>query len=441
MSPQTQRMLIGAGIGFMFLVVLYVSWQAFLMAWVADTPQQTTLGRESPATSGQSTLDVLIENEQAAIQLAENAKMERLALARASLLSLSQLGEEILQTLDQVQNELKRWEEEIEPLLTNDRGKRLAANPELVKAFNAIYAARKTSPAELEKDRTRVQALLLPVENQLKSAGDISAPTEGIAAELQEEKTLSQTKLNACRTAREGLESFLAQAERAGQTSPKTLHAAIEELKISYALEQARIINETEDATQKQIAQLIAEARRQQLEQAGKDEVQRIEAETRKKQAEAEAERARIDAETAKIQSDIEARQQLTQAESERAKEAARREKLRKLAEDSNVQKKFLPFLEKGIFNFGSPSPKNRYEFAKPVSLTDLQKIGALEDGRSFAAVGAGKKTEKFAYASSNDRPKWNYPTAEEEFKQYEALLIQFKDLAPIWVEMGLLQP
>lgn len=124
--------------------------------------------------------------------------------------------------------------------------------------------------------------------------------------------------------------------------------------------------------------------------------------------------------------------------EREREEEASR---LRKLAEDPNVQKKYSAFLQQGYVQFSFPPGFMEHRSERPltVSFNDLIGKGWLKDSETFArAISRRPNTE---YRAFNDRPTHPYPRSDAEWKEMERLLEEFKMLAPVWVKMELLRP
>lgn len=113
------------------------------------------------------------------------------------------------------------------------------------------------------------------------------------------------------------------------------------------------------------------------------------------------------------------------------------------LAKSEAVQHDYAPFLSKSKYRLGS---KDRiFDEGHPESLENLRRLGALQNHRSFAQVGAGYKPHNprgrsRGYALSHiGRTMWPLPDSTAEFKTYKKKFDDFLKLAPIWVRMEIL--
>jgi len=74
-----------------------------------------------------------------------------------------------------------------------------------------------------------------------------------------------------------------------------------------------------------------------------------------------------------------------------------------------------------------------------PASFGDLNSRGWLKNAETFARAMSRQPNPDFNVF--NDRPTNAYPTTAADWEEMEKLLEQFKMLAPIWMEMKLLEP
>jgi hypothetical protein len=128
------------------------------------------------------------------------------------------------------------------------------------------------------------------------------------------------------------------------------------------------------------------------------------------------------------------------EAEAQQAREQGRLERLKMLANDPAIQEKYAALLDKGHVLIGHPEHfgnfKDKTERALPASLTAVQHHGYLNKVESFAKLLCGINK-----MSANDRRKRSdYPKTEDDWKRWEEMRREFAELAPIWVEMGLLR-
>ena len=129
---------------------------------------------------------------------------------------------------------------------------------------------------------------------------------------------------------------------------------------------------------------------------------------------------------------------------SKREQDAILHERLLKQANDPAVKATFAPFLASGRFMFPKPlADRWWYDKSQPASLSFLQANGYVANVRTFAFTMAGERRRHPGEAndgSVNDRkPHHRFPTTDPEWTEMERLYEQFKELAPVWVELGLL--
>ena len=113
------------------------------------------------------------------------------------------------------------------------------------------------------------------------------------------------------------------------------------------------------------------------------------------------------------------------------------------LAKSEAVQHDYTPFLSKSMFRLGSKDKK--FDEGHPESLENLRRLGALQDHRSFAQVGAGFRPHQPRGMSRGyqiphiGRTMWPLPDNTAEFNTYKNKFEDFLKLGPIWVRMGIL--
>ena len=136
----------------------------------------------------------------------------------------------------------------------------------------------------------------------------------------------------------------------------------------------------------------------------------------------------------------------------------ARLEELRKRAAEPAIQALYRPFLSKGKFPFYDRGTiVNRwvlswYDYPQPASLKRLRECGVLKNAAVFWKTGSALPApsgpgmpDKYGYFGQgygNDRPTWHgAPRTEAEAKRIAERYREFLELAPIWVETGVLRP
>lgn len=329
------------------------------------------------------------------------AERERQALAKAKLQSLHDQGEEINGTLKQAEAELTAWREKIEPELKGPKGRALATDADSVRKFSQVYELPRPTDEEIRACRARVSTLLEPAGKALSGGAALYVPDDAVGKQLQTERNFAADALRSARNARQTAEALLAEAAAKGPGGSKTLEDAMTQANRSRTEDLAASIAAKEDKARREAMEREADARAHQIEVRSRQKVKDIEDETA------------INVET------------------------ARRESLLKRAKDPAIQANYAPFLAKGRANLGGGTLNAYYDIPAAVSLSLIQQRRALDSPSAFANAGAGKAVG-FRH---NDRPTWSFPRDEQEMAEMGRRLEEFRELAPVWVELGLLQP
>ena len=351
---------------------------------------------------------------------AEYREAERRAVATAKLRALADLADEAYALLDELEHELDTWDRVVHTLLSNELGELIAGRPELVREFDAIYNQGRPPASRARAIRERVDTLLAPIQEGLQDDPTAVEPSPELVEQLTAEQDAAVEMLQVYRDHRQMIDDTCSQALDQGVRASTDLQAAITELHKGYRREEQEKIVAAAAEARKINAERLARAEYDKVIQQGLDEEARIRQDTANSQKLAEEQRDKT--------------KTLAAAEAERIRAEAERQRLLKLAQDPAVQAKYAPFLTHGKYMIGT-SPKRFHQIPQPVSYSRLQRMGALRSPLDFANVGAG---QPFGW---NDRPHWKTPSTQQELEQYTALLQQFRELAPIWVELGLLQP
>lgn len=435
--------------------------------------------RRAGATPAEQTLaatlneiDARRAREDAARRLLEEGRAEEIARARSRLTAVLDRGNNIEHRIAALQDEVTRWQNEIIPLLTNDEGRLVAGEDISVEVFEHLYFDQtRPAPETPTYLQQRLEAQLAPVRTALKENAAYM-PSEAVDRELDDIEDAALKALAKYQAPREQIQGMIAAARSERRTPASiTIEQAIAALQEERATEQAKLIAEAiaaeREIADEKIAQLEAlnernaaarELERRRLEEEQRKQAHehelakaRLEEEQRERERERELERMNV----AERQRESEHQRDLVaeqEAEKRRAAEAALAE-LRKRAADPAVQAKYQPFLGKGRYMFrrsGHPGvdPVQYYDYPVPASLQRLKGTGVLLNASCFWQAGMGEegyRPDNHGYKGQghgNDRPLYTMvPQTEEDWKEVQTRFDEFQELAPIWVEMELLQP
>lgn len=371
--------------------------------WQAAAPP----GGQTPGSVTQ-TGDPQVDRE---LRVAQGRQDEERARVRATLLALSAKADEAARAVADLAAELGRWQAEVEPLLENDAGRRIGANPNATATFTALYRAPRPVKADADAYQSQIDALIQPVKTALQQQNFDYAPSDTLGKNLDTIKSQAAEQARKIRDARKQTQALLVDA----QTSPASdvaLHQAIADFDTRQARERNETVRQAEEAARKEADAKLAELRAQ----AVKDEAA---SEERKLKAEA----------------------------------------LRKKAADPTVQETYRVFLAKGRYLFTTTSPGCNVRGHQPqysdvpglTSFKRLRETGVLDNAMVFWATGCADANDnspacKYGYrwqGHGNDRPvTWRgFPSSEEQATLIRKRFDEFMELAPIWVEMGLLRP
>lgn len=363
------------------------------------------------------------------LKAAHHAKREERALRRSRLLAIQAKGDAALTQVARLEGEIDQWQQNTTALLTDDRGKSLAAKEEHVSAFHVLRGKELPSKQYAAAIRTRIESLIEPVTTALKENEPGYVPSEDLVNAIEQEQATAKELAARYKDAREQVEGLLTAARTAGGPADVTLQVAIDRLKEKYAQQQAAVINAAEAEARTKADALLAEAKREQLLKAAEHEEQRIRSETarQEQQAKHDAQQAKTDA-----------------AERDRQVE---RERLLALAKDEQIQAKYQPFLAKGRFSFAAR--KKRDGVSEPASYTGLKDSYVFTDLKVFVSAACARyiyfqepgrdRMIRFDFRE-NDRPHWPaYPSTDEEWSEANKKFEEFKLLAPVWRELGVL--
>lgn len=320
-------------------------------------------------------------------------------------------------TLARAKATLTEWESIVPALLTSRDGMRIAADPAQVQTFDAIYR-RSARPGD--RDVTGMQARIDALEAELrriKDSQDALLSEEGaskLASQIEEQRRAAELTREGAASDLQAVRALVAESSSVSP-STTTLEAALRELELQRAERRAEAIRNA-------VAEVLEEADKQDAAMEARKRREIADAERRQREADLEAERMRKDAQAA-----------ITEQRTDQ-------ERLETLAKSSAVQENYAPFL-----GLGKTQPINRapdgpaqHSSWEP-SGNGIDKVPAsLEALRRARALTRFEVFVQLATSSANDRKPWAALT-EERAVEYRRRFEEFKELAPLWVEMKLL--
>ncbi len=344
-------------------------------------------------TADESNINQLID-QRLSTEMTNEAKQEQFALAKGKRIEAVTLGTTILDQLKVLEKAGEDWQQRLTTLETTDEGKVIAANHLNIETYVTLQENKPISQNEIEIIRKKIEAVLTPI----KAAGDDSlfVPSKSTIAALQENEATVNKAL-------EGYERLQAKLNLLlSRSTGQPLKPGSPSLKI--ALEEYH---------------RAAYEREMVFDQESRQRAREIVQQAKRERAEAEAQE-----EAAQI------RQKTKEVEKQREHDRLVRE-----ATSEGVKRKFAPFLSSGRFQPGILNCNYLYRWGKgdregPISYNMLVKCNALSDVKQFA---------NYASHVGNDRPRWPKPASNADWDKMDALLAEFKQYAPIWVEQGLL--
>jgi hypothetical protein len=333
-------------------------------------------------------------------QLALGKVKQRQALDQAGLIS-----ENVARCLE----EAASLEARIAGLQADDEGKWIGSSPELVASYVAIVELKRPSRVDLDRLEGGIDGLRKPLASSLKDELDGTVPAREVVDELLQLERKAEEGLEAHRSAREQLDALASRARGEGTRGT----VALEEAVAAYRREETR------------------------------RETARLEEARTKARAEAAAKAAVADAENVKLLTEKEIALKKAQTLAEATKKE--QERIKVLSEDPAILAKFQPLLAKGKWLFTG----DEYALISgPASYTILLKEGYLKGYVPFARAMAGWTNygrddfngNPSFFKGYSDRIRHKMPDTDEEWAEMKQLFEIFKEVAPIWVEKGLLQ-
>ena len=344
-------------------------------------------------------------DERTEIESQKSILIEREALGNSKRRALLAKRDKILEQADVLLVNMTAWHSKIQNLLKNTYGQAIASDDRLVEAFTALYEKKRMTHQDVVAIKIRVSDLLAPIELAQNQKSPY-IPSDELFKELDREQQVITQAYDNYQKANDQLSSLVSKIDE-NHVSDSTLEVALANLRMKRA----------DEMTQAEVSR--QERLRAEIEKAKNDRAERL---------------ARLEIELLQKTTEQDEqllRQQAAEGRLLRAEEAAYGT-LRDRAESQAIQRKFAPFLTKGHQVLSNQGRWVSTQTPSPLSMTGLMQQHALSNPKRFVGV---------AITNHNDRPKWKKPKKNDDYGEYAALLEEFNQLAPVWVEMGLLNP
>ena len=369
-------------------------------------------------------------------QVLDSVERQRAAVAETSVRAARDDGQQVLRMIDHVSQLRSAWDRDVAAVLQNHEGRLIAADADRLARFATLLHLSFPETDALAQQRERIRRLLAPAEDAI--AGKIAAfkPDDAYQQQLDRERSLAQRQEQELADAQKMLAALIAEAKQKNSApADLPLQVKVEQLERETAAARLRAIQEARAQAEEQNTTQLADLEKRKLAEIG-------EAERKHREAELDAQRT----------------EQETQARLTQEKTA--HDKLVTLANNPEVQARYQVFLAKGRYLFDKKLSDGERKYGDPkygdipapASLRRLREVGVLDNEFVFWATGtadddyANSPAKKYGYkwqGKGNDRPvTWKgFPTTEEEQALVKQRYDEFRELAPIWVEMGLLKP
>jgi hypothetical protein len=249
--------------GIVFAVYYLMNMQKGPQAPPAANAQAPPAGLLPAAPAPSSPAPAVAEpNPNIELTTAASIQRQQLTAAKFRQRQLIATFAEVTRDLDDWEKELAAWEKTGPPLLKSDEGKKIAADPALVKRFRVVFNLDRPTRDALTAARKQAENLITPVREAERNAEDASSPAEELAKSLRELQTQARKARDSYRDARGAVDGLLAQATapRGGGTAgDKTLEQATAAQVQEEALARAAAIETETKKARDEGTRLIAE--------------------------------------------------------------------------------------------------------------------------------------------------------------------------------------
>lgn len=401
----------------------YVSWglsmfkgserQASTVDSPLDSPTGGDSGRSANATPPETEMRWLPTTRQQPPQVnpdtptwPETVAAQARAAAKSRQRTIASEGVEALQAADRWVEEASLWRDQIEPLRTDERGRRVAAQARLVDQISALLAEDRPILERATAAQSSLQGLLEPLQKAVDNSSDYSAVDPAVSSEIQRLRTKAREQGERLHKQRVQVEAIVRQAEGLAP-SDVTLADAMTRREQEIAATEAAALADRLSTARREAAEAKATAEEEAIRMAGEQQAADIRAQ-------------------------------------------ALHEKLIARAKSPDVERYLGTFLAEGYFQ-----PVGRYLSVSyertaektPVSWKRLETCGALDPSveglRTLALIASPGLSPPGKW---HDRPAWqfdlskfNWSASDQEFIQKAQDLL--RELGPTLVELKMLAP
>lgn len=359
-----------------------------------------------------------------------DASVMRNARSRAEFVAVAALMEKCSNGLDELMRQTRSWQSELTPLLQDDRGRRLASDPDAVLRFLVVSKEEHPTVADIAAWTQEFNEASRPIreavakeQREIQTTPDDRAYFEAILTRV-ESASLKLTR------SQEVLRLLLVETSEQ-PVATRTLEQALA------VAEQEALNRFVEEANQERMAKLKAAVDEQSKALQEAEEI-RIAAETEMRVAEKKAQAQGIRTETQRLDNEID----------EAAAAAARRKLEAEFARDQpEIQSLLAPFLAESVThpNLGNPNDPHTWIIRAgdliPVSFGRLQSSGSLADThegrhRLYYFAGSADSIRPKQGFPAYSRTGLNNPAIVDRISRAQALLTKY---GPLMVEKGML--
>lgn len=391
-----------------------------LKSFVSDSDESAKKNFES-LKAERDALHVTLQNElekvrqaNATLQQQVNERKSDLAVAKAKLTRVKAEGQQARQQIDKLLQERIVWKTKFESLLTDDRGRRIAADEAHVALTLPVLQRVRASDSEIAGWSTELDELMQPLNIAQQANDGEAAVSESHAAAVSAIAKSARLTLDELQRDMRLLETIIQQ----------TQSVTVGTTTLRDAASQAEVAEATK------LALAVAEARKvalaAQSEALQKAEQERIAAETRVKEREQANETAKLSAREDMLIA--QAREEELKRQTAIAQEKLEREFAKDLPE---VRRLLSAFIDDGFQRRG------RQEGKGPMSYAAIEGAGAL------AKTSAGRQALAILVGHS-DRPSGPLPRFQGgQTRSQEELCTRAQELltkyGPLMIEKKML--